>query len=194
MEEKERVIVKHQPFLLGKSVYLKALTEDEITDRYLAWLNDENVCRFTRHNVQPFTRWKAEAYVRSLSDANDSLVLAVYARQDDQHIGNISLGLIDWVNRNADFSIIIGEVDYWGTGMAKEAALLIIRHGFETLNLHRIYCGTHAENISMQRLALYLGMKEEGRRRDVHFKNGSYADGLEYGVLKAEFLEIHSTR
>lgn len=186
--------MRHQPFLLGKSVYLKALTGDEISDRYLAWLNDENVCRFNFHHVQPFTRSKAEAYVGALSDATDCLVLAVYARQDDRHIGNISLSSIDYVHRNAEFAILMGEADYWGKGLAKEAALLIVRHGFETLNLHRIHCGTHAENIAMQKLALYLGMQEEGRRRHAMFKNGSYADVIEYGVLRDEFLKCHPAK
>jgi RimJ/RimL family protein N-acetyltransferase len=39
----------------------------------------------------------------------------------------------------------------------------------------------------MQKLALKLGMKPEGRRRQAMYKNGKYSDILEYGILKTEY-------
>ncbi|MCA9803799.1 MAG: GNAT family N-acetyltransferase [Cyanobacteria bacterium HKST-UBA02] len=186
--------MNRKPFLLGQNIYLKALTVDEITDSYLSWLNDENVCRFNSHHVFPYTRAGAEAYVSGLENSRDSLVLAVYVRDKDIHIGNISLGSIDFLHRNAEFAILMGEQDYWGRGLAKEAALLIVRHGFETLNLHRVYCGTSAENVAMQKLAAYMGMLEEGRRRQAMFKCGRYVDVIEYGVLREEFLKCHPAK
>jgi [ribosomal protein S5]-alanine N-acetyltransferase len=39
----------------------------------------------------------------------------------------------------------------------------------------------------MEKLAAKLGFREEGRRREAHFKNGEYADLVEYGLLKSEF-------
>jgi RimJ/RimL family protein N-acetyltransferase len=41
----------------------------------------------------------------------------------------------------------------------------------------------------MQHLALKLGMSQEGLRREAVFKNGEFADIVEYGMLKKEFLE-----
>jgi RimJ/RimL family protein N-acetyltransferase len=35
----------------------------------------------------------------------------------------------------------------------------------------------------MQKLALKLGMSEEGRRREALWKNGIFADIVEYGLL-----------
>ena len=40
-----------------------------------------------------------------------------------------------------------------------------MKHGFEQLNLHRIYCGTSVKNIAMQKLAAALGFVQEGIRR-----------------------------
>ena len=62
-------------------------------------------------------------------------------------------------------------------------------HGFLALNLHRIACGTFADNRAMLRLAAYLGMHEEGRRREAAFKAGRYIDVIEFGVLDNEFRE-----
>ena len=80
-----------------------------------------------------------------------------------------------------------GEKEVWGKGYSKEAGRLIVNHAFKVLNLQRIFCGTSEKNIPMQRLALGMGFKEEGRRRRSVFKDGEYLDILEYGLLKEEW-------
>ena len=105
----------------------------------------------------------------------------------DRHIGNIALQHIHPVNRAAQFSIVVGEKDSWGQGVGKEAGKLICDHGFQSLNLHRIACGTFENNIAMQRLAEFLGMVKEGVRRKAVYKGGKFLDVIEYGVLRDEY-------
>jgi RimJ/RimL family protein N-acetyltransferase len=95
---------------------------------------------------------------------------------------------MDPVNRTAEYAIMVGDKKYWGKGIASEASMLVLAHGFNSLNLHRIYCGTLSTNVAMQKLATALGMKQEGVRREAQYKNGAYADIIEYGVLKKEFV------
>jgi RimJ/RimL family protein N-acetyltransferase len=52
------------------------------------------------------------------------------------------------------------------------------------MNLHRIYCATTADNVAMQNLAISVGMKKEGRRREAAFKDNRYIDVMEYGLLR----------
>ncbi len=60
----------------------------------------------------------------------------------------------------------------------------VVNHGFKKLNLHRIYCGTAATNKAMNQLALKLGMKEEGIRKEHLFLDGLWVDVVEYGILR----------
>jgi RimJ/RimL family protein N-acetyltransferase len=39
----------------------------------------------------------------------------------------------------------------------------------------------------MQKLALALGMREEGRRKEALFKHGKYVDIVEYGITAGEY-------
>jgi RimJ/RimL family protein N-acetyltransferase len=64
-----------------------------------------------------------------------------------------------------------------------EAGKLIIEHGFKSLNLHRIYCGTSSQNVGMQKLAEKLEMIKEGIRKEALFNSGIYSDIIEYGIL-----------
>ena len=53
--------------------------------------------------------------------------------------------------------------------------------------MHRIFCGTLSGNEGMIRLAQKLNMKQEGIRREAIFKNGTYHNIIEFGVLKSEY-------
>ena len=41
----------------------------------------------------------------------------------------------------------------------------------------------------MRKLAAYLGMKEEGQRRQARYKLGRYVDVVEFGLLRDEFFQ-----
>ncbi len=72
--------------------------------------------------------------------------------------------------------------------MGLNASITIIKHGFLKLNLHRVFCGTAATNIGMQKLAAKLGMTEEGRRRKHLYLNGAWEDQVDFGLLRDEFI------
>lgn len=179
--------MKH-PFLIGENLYLRALSESDVDGSYVDWLNDSDVCEHNSHHVFPYSKESARTYIQSVNANKNSLVLAMCLKSSDQHIGNIALQNIDTIAMKAEFAIIMGDKQQWGKGYAKEAAYLLCNHGFMALNLNRIYCGTSETNIAMQKLASYLGMTQEGCRRQSQFKRGHYLDLLEYGILRYEFL------
>lgn len=176
------------PFIVGKLLNLRGLVEEDAVGNYPRWFNNEQVCHHNSHHVFPFSQSAAIEYIRHSWESAEMIVLAITDKKNDVHIGNISLQNINLINRTAEFAIIIGEEEYWGKGYAKEAAELIVRHGFMELNLNRIYCGTSIDNAPMRKLAIYLGMTQEGIRRGHIFKHGVYIDLVEFGLLKDEFI------
>jgi RimJ/RimL family protein N-acetyltransferase len=176
------------PFLVGKKVYLRALTESDSEGSYPTWFNDADVCRWNSHHIFPYTPEDARAYIQQANSDHSRLVLAVVRSKDDVHIGNIALDRINYINRTAELTIVIGDRTCWGAGYGTEAARLICDHGFLALNLNRIACGTFEDNVGMRKLAECLGMAEEGRRRKAVYKLGRYVDIIEYGVLRSEYV------
>ncbi len=172
-------------FLIGDNVYLRPLELGDVSDKYIGWLNDKEVCKYNSHCFLPYNRQKAEKYIETINSSQHDIVCAIIHKEGDVHIGNISLQNISFMHRNAEFAILLGDKKYWGSGYSKEASSLIIDHGFHELNLHRIYCGTSVDNIAMQKLAEYLGMKEEGRSLEASLKNGKYSDFINYYLLKS---------
>ena len=175
-------------FLAGPRIILRGLERADVEGNYGFWFNDPSVCRYNAHHRFPYGTEELLQYVDGLSGSRDRLVLAIIERDGEMHVGNISLQGIDPVEQSAEFAIVIGEKSAWGKGYSKEAARLIIDHGFGALNLHRIYCGTSSENLPMQKLALAMSFSLEGRRREAIYKDYKYWDILEYGLLREEWL------
>ncbi len=176
-------------FLTGEKIYLRPIEENDLNENYQSWFNDEEVCQFNSHHRFPNYRQDMESYYQEVIKSKNHLILAIIDKESDKHIGNISLQEISGVDHSAEFAIIIGDKEAWGKGVGREAARLIIEHGFGQLNLHRIYCGTSEENIGMQKLADALGFKQEGILREAMFKNGGYKNIFLYGILKDEFAK-----
>lgn len=126
----------------------------------------------------------ATEYIKTVSSSPVTKVFAICIEESDLHIGNISLQQISQKNQSAELAILMGEKNFWGKGYAKEAAKALIEYAFDELELHRIYCGTHIDNIAMQKLAISIGMTQEGVLKDAMYKNGRFYDIIEYGIIK----------
>lgn len=175
------------PFLKGQKIYLRGLQIEDASGNYQKWFNDQEVCQYNTHGIFPMNENQLIDFITATYSSRNTLVLAIVSIEENIHIGNVSLQNIDWIARTAEFAIIIGEKAFWNKGVGLEAAKLIIQHGFNTLNLNRIYCGTSSENFGMQTLAKKLNMTEEGFRRKALFKNNQYNNIIEYGLLKEEY-------
>lgn len=167
---------------------VRGLCPEDVTGNYRNWLNDPEVCKYNSHGVFPMGIVELQGFVQSLSGDRSKIIWAIDDLKSGRHIGNVTLQAINMIYRSAEFAIVLGEKDFWGKGYSYEASYLIVKHGFERLNLNRIHCGTAEGNEGMKKLAKKLKMSQEGIRRQALFLNGEYVDAIEYGVLRDEFL------
>lgn len=186
---KQKRIGMNNPFLVGKKIYLRSLEVEDVQGEYVSWLNDEEVCRYNSHHVFPYTRELAVDYIQKVNGSDKNLVLSIILKKGSEHIGNISLQNISWLNRSAELAILIGNKTAWGKGLGMEACNLLVEHGFTQLGLNRIYLGTNVKNVGMRKIAEKLGMKKEGLRRNAVFCMGKFVDVVEYGLLRKEWRE-----
>ena len=177
-------------YRLPKKYFLRVLQASDIDGPYMSWFEDQDVSRWNSHGKFFKNATYFQAYLNGLN-SEDQVTWAI-CHADDGHIGNISLQGISFVNRHADFGVVIGNRDHWGKGVAYEAAKTLFQHGFNKLNLARIWCSTAAPNTAMRRLATRLGMVEEGCRRAHLYLDGAWVDMIEFGILRSEFSFLDS--
>ena len=170
---------------LENGYFVRALQKQDADGIYPLWFEDQDVCRYNRHGKFPKSREYFLDYIASLN--REERVVWAVCHQVDGHIGNIALENISFIDRSAEFAIIMGAREHWGKGVAKCAGRTLIKHGFEKLNLFRICCGTAASNKGMCNLAVSLGMQQEGIRRKAFYLDGQWQDTIEFGLLRDEY-------
>jgi RimJ/RimL family protein N-acetyltransferase len=134
--------------------------ERHLTARYVAWLNEPEVVRYSEQRHHRHTLESCKVYFESFRGAADHF-LAIEA--DDVHLGHIgNIGVsVDLPNRVADVSILVGEKRAWGTGLATVAWYGVLTELFQAQQIRKVTAGTMAVNESMLRLMSRSGMHIE---------------------------------
>lgn len=174
-------------FLDSENIYLREVRLSDVGAVYYAWMNDPSVNQYLETRFFPRSLQNIEQHVQTLDGKADEVFFAICVKEGDQHIGNIKIGPINWVHRFADISLLIGDKNYWGKGMATEAIQLITDFGFRQLNLHKLKAGCYAKNEGSKKAFLKAGYVVEGTLRQHFFSNGIYQDAYQLGILKDEY-------
>jgi ribosomal-protein-alanine N-acetyltransferase len=116
-------------------------------------------------------------------------VFAITLKGNDELIGEIGLHL-DKNNDSAQFGYWLGE-PFWGKGIATEALGVILKFGFETLHLNKIYATHYPDNIASGKIMLNNKMIKEAELKE-HYKVLSlYRDVIQYRLTKKEYEELN---
>ena len=142
----------------------------------------------------PYTEAGARDFIASSQEdlANGKcLRLGIILRRSDTLCGGVGL-MIASDHRHAELGYWIG-VPYWGNGYATEAARAVVKYGFETLGLHRIFASHFANNPASAGVLRKIGMRHEGRQRAHILKWGEFLDLEMYGMLASDVERMLST-
>ena len=176
----------------GKLVQLRPVQRADIS-YFLQWFNDPDVTQYLQMYL-PMNEMAEQKFIEELGTvrAMTDAFFVIEAINGDKSIpiGSMSLHGINSKDHNATFGIAIGDKHYWSKGYGTEAARLIIRYGFDQLNLHRISSSAWSFNERSIKLHFKVGFKEEGRRREAIFKNGAYIDEVIFGLLREDWKKM----
>jgi len=76
---------------------------------------------------------------------------------------------------------------FWGRGLGTEIAGALLKLGFETLGMHRIFATCRPENIGSQRVLEKNGMRREAHFRKHAWMKGRWVDSYLYAILDEEW-------
>lgn len=109
--------------------------------------------------------------IKNVLSANETY--AVCLKSDNKAIGSISLMIgkassLGLSVEEAEIGYWIG-VPFWGNGFIPEAVKELLRHGFEDLNLTKIWCGYFDGNVKSKRVQEKCGFKYHHTRKNAYF-------------------------
>lgn len=135
----------------------------------------------------PYTESDAQDFIAGTQEdlsSGSGLHLGIVLRESDTLCGGVGLR-IEADYRRAELGYWIG-VPYWGNGYATEAARAVVKYGFGTLGLHRIFASHFANNPASARVLRKIGMLHEGCLRAHVLKWGEFLDLEMYGMVASD--------
>lgn len=173
-----------KPTLHGDAVTLVPATLDHVPD-LLAMLNDPEIGRLTGSRGE-LDQETVESWYATRAEQTDRLDLAVIDNETGRCVGEAVLNEWDPDNRSCNFRIALVPTAL-GRGFGTEATRLIVGHGFEAVELHRISLEVYAFNPRAKRAYEKAGFVEEGRRRDALLWEGVWIDAILMSILATEW-------
>ena len=177
----------HHPFLTGERLYLRGLEKSDIDGPWFDWFNDQENTHYMYNGTYPTSYEGHLKFYEQIADSKDDLVLAVCLKEDNRHIGNVGLHRISWMYRRAELGIIMGDRSVQGKGLGTEAIRLIVAHGFNRLNLHKIYLRVEEGNARARRAFEKAGFQTEGVLREEIYHHQQWSNSVYMGLLAREF-------
>lgn len=181
-------------FLTGDVVNLRKpdVSSDVLNGNWHKWFCDYQTTQYLEHGVFPISRDEQSNFVANELSKKDSLLLAIDNAQSNEHIGLINLKNINFIQRSAEVSLVIGEKA--PTGGALEAMSLITSHGFERLNLLKIYAGQHASLWKWVNTLALIGYTIEGYRKSMGYRGGKSYDFILTGITSEDYFQLKELR
>ncbi|KAB2336054.1 GNAT family N-acetyltransferase [Cytobacillus depressus] len=172
----------------GDRIILRSLSLDdaEMIERYAS---DYELAKTTLNIPHPYPKGSAKAFVANVLEEETegrNVTFAIVGKEDHNLIGLIGLRPVK-AYRRGELGYWIGK-PFWGNGYGTEAAKLVIKYGFEALNLNRIYAAAFTSNPGSWRIMEKCGMKHEGIFRHHVIKEGKPLDLTYYSILKEEYF------
>lgn len=181
--------------IYGDRIRLRAIEKGDLP-RFVAWLNDpevlEGLLLFLPMSLAEEEAWFEGMLKRPAPE--HPLVIEVRQGDDWLPVGNLGLHNIDWRSRSAEAGIFIGDKTRWNNGYGTEAMLLLLKHGFDTLNLNRIALDVYETNPRAVRCYEKAGFVNEGRKRQGMYQDGKYIDILQMSVLRDDWLSKQAVK
>lgn len=173
--------------LTGEITGLRAIEESDL-QQLLAWRNDPRMRRFFREYRELNMTQQKSWFDAKVNGDPATRMFAIIDLESKELMGAAGLCYIDPINRNADFSIYLGIDDlYIDEDYAPDAGRVLLRYGFEELNLHKVWAEIYSIDKPKQQLFYELGFTREGVHRETHWTEGKWVDSLFYGLLAKDF-------
>ena len=164
-------------------IFLRETLPSDVNDEYAWWMNDLEVTKYMEARFRKHTKEDIKNYIKNIGPEN-SMLMAIIAKDGNKHIGNIRLGPINKEHSFAILGIMIGNKNYWGKGYGTEAIRLAVDYAFYRLGLKKINADVYENNLGSINAFKKAGFIEEGRRIKQYYSEGDWIDAICFSKIK----------
>jgi len=181
------------PVLRGAEVELRELRRSDAPSLF-AMITSDGVARFI--SPPPTTVEGFEAFIawtHRQRAAGAYACFAVTLKGYDTAIGLFQVRELEPGFATAEWGFAIGSA-FWGTGVFKQSADLVLEFAFETLGVHRLEARAAIRNGRGTAALRKIGAVQEGLLRKSFLRNGEYLDQALYAIVSDDWRSARDER
>jgi len=127
--------------------FLRQLTVDDVSNRYLSWLGDSVAKQWITTAASMRRLSDLRQYVQQRVGRDDVLFLGIFSKADGLHIGNIKYEPISKSEGWAEMGVLIGDPDFRGKRVFAEVLSASADWLKVNMQIERIHLGVEIENM-----------------------------------------------
>lgn len=156
-------------------------------DNLVKHANNFNISKYLTNKFPfPYEKKDGEAFIQLALSHNPLQIKAI--EYNGEVIGSIGVHqLADIYSKSAEMGYWIAE-EHWGKGIVPLAVKEMLKYGFETFDIERIFARTSHANLASQQVLKKAGFVFEAKLKATIFKNGEYFDELIFGFRKNQLI------
>lgn len=180
------------PVLEGGDVRLRPfVAADADARREHGWHREIEHCYGSDRDTGPMSDDEVRAWTDDVTTRAGGTFWAVEVQS--RLVGHAMLHALNHADRRARFAIGMFSPAVMGRGTGTTATRLVLRHAFDTLDLHRIDLRVLSFNAAAIACYRRCGFVEEGRERETCLIGDQWHDDLVMAVLDREFRAVDAT-
>jgi RimJ/RimL family protein N-acetyltransferase len=147
------------------------------------YANNYNIAKYlTNQFPHPYTDEDGRKFISSIANNDPVTVFAIEV--SGEAVGAIGIfPQSDIHEKNAETGYWLAE-PFWGNGIITRAIVEMVKYGFKTFDISRIFSRPFSSNLASQRVLEKAGFLCEARLKNAVYKNGKYMDELIFVINK----------
>lgn len=175
-------------FLDGEKIYFRPYSDEDLFLVY-SGKNDPDL-REALFLYTPMTMEQTANELTQWSTTKETVLFTICRKEDNAPVGQTAFVRIDYISRAAIFYIAIYDPQFWSKGYGSEATKMMVKYGFDILNLNRIQLHVCTENEKGVAAYKKAGFTIEGTLRQAMYHHNRYIDFYVMGILREDYYKI----
>ena len=142
----------------------------------------------TLQEVRRIITWLQECYPKNTPEKIIKWTLAVVLKETNRVIGSCGLGPLDFSTDETELFYALRK-EYWGKGLATEAARAVLKYAFKTIKIERLVAVTMPANVGSVKVIEKLGLSFEKKVTGLSGDFADYEGDLYYTMTREEYLQ-----
>ena len=164
------------------NIKLKKLKLSDANRRYLSWLQDYEITRYTDQCYIKQSLKVIRNYIQNKNKSKNDYLFGIFVKVKKKyfHIGNIRLSNVNHFHKTGMISLFIGDKNFIGKKIGTKAISKVCNFA-KKIGLYKVFAGVYKSNVQSQRSFLKNGFIKEGIQKKQVLFEGRREDLIWYG-------------